>query len=121
MAAGIAALELLESESPYARLEILGGRIQAALTEAAKSKGLPLQVPQVGSMFALFFSDSPVRNYDDATGSATDHFKSVFQYCLENGVYLPPSPFETCFISTAHEGEAIDRACQVIADAIKNI
>ena len=121
MAAGIAALELLEAESPYARLDLLGGRIQAALTEAAQTKGLPLQVPQVGSMFSFFFSDSPVRNYDEATDSATEHFKVLFQACLENGVYLPPSPFETCFISTAHDGEAIDRACEVISDAIVGI
>ena len=121
MAAGIAALDLLDAEPPYARLDILGGRIQSTITEAARSKGLPLQVPQVGSMFALFFSASPVRDYDDATGSTTEHFKAVFQTCLENGVYLPPSPFETCFISTAHEGEAIDRACEVISNAIRGI
>jgi glutamate-1-semialdehyde 2,1-aminomutase len=121
MAAGIAALDLLEAESPYARLEILGGRIQATLTDAAKTKGLPLQVPQAGSMFSLFFSDSPVRNYDEATGSATEHFKTIFQSCLENGVYLPPSPFETCFLSTAHDGEAIDRACEVITGAVKEV
>jgi glutamate-1-semialdehyde 2,1-aminomutase len=121
MAAGIAALELLEKDSPYDRLDFLGRQIRTAIKDAARIKGLPLQVPQTGSMFALFFSESPVRNYDEAIVSETEHFTTLFNTCLKNGVYLPPSPFETCFISTAHDGRTVDRACEVIAKAIKNI
>jgi len=118
MAAGIAALRLLRETAPYARLDAAGRRIASAAAEAAAAHAIPLQVPQVGSMFALFFAESPVTNYAEATASATDRFKKVFHLCLEKGVYLPPSPFETCFISTAHDDAAIDRTCEVLAEAI---
>lgn len=118
MAAGIAALDLLVSENPYPRLEDMGQQLRDAIKEAAAQKGLPIQVPQTGSMFSMYFADQPVRNYADATASATDQFNRLFHACLDKGVYLPPSAFETCFISTAHEGSAIDRACDVLSEAI---
>jgi glutamate-1-semialdehyde 2,1-aminomutase len=118
MAAGIAALKLLQELDPYERLAKMGAQIAAALNTAAKEKGVALQTPQVGSMFAFFFNDSPVHDFDSAVASDASAFKKVFHHCLENGVYLPPSAFETCFISTAHEGPAIDRACDVLSSAI---
>lgn len=121
MAAGIAALEKLTSENPYPRLQTFGARIRDTLLDAARQKGLPLQVPQIGSMFCLYFSDTPVTNYEDAIASETSHFKKIFHYALDNGVYLPPSPFETCFICSAHEGSAMDLACEVLSKAIKSL
>ncbi|MFW6218326.1 MAG: aminotransferase class III-fold pyridoxal phosphate-dependent enzyme, partial [Verrucomicrobiota bacterium] len=121
MAAGIAALKKLKDTDPYPRLDEMGRTIRDALLDAARAKGLALQVPQVGSMFALFFSESPVRNYGDATGSATDQFAKLFHFALEHGVYLPPSAYETCFISTAHAGGDIERAAEVLADGIRSL
>ena len=60
MAAGIAALKKLRQENPYPLFETMGAQIRDALLDAAKAKGIALQVPQVGSMFALFFADAPV-------------------------------------------------------------
>jgi len=121
MAAGIAALKKLQSENPYPLFDKLGDQIRTALINAAIEKGLPLQVPQVRSMFALFFSEHPVRNYGDATSSQTEHFNKLFHYALEHGVYLPPSAYETCFICTAHQGSDIERAAEVLADGIKQL
>ncbi|ADE55927.1 glutamate-1-semialdehyde 2,1-aminomutase [Coraliomargarita akajimensis] len=119
MAAGIAALRKLQQQNPYPLFEELGATIRTALVDAAASKGLPLQVPQVGSMFALFFADAPVRNYGDATSSATEQFNKLFHYALDHGVYLPPSAYETCFICTAHQGSDIEQAAEVLAAGIK--
>ncbi|MGK0457034.1 MAG: glutamate-1-semialdehyde 2,1-aminomutase [Lentimonas sp.] len=121
MAAGIASLRKLETENPYSALEQMGTTIREALLEAATEKGIPLQVPQVGSMFALFFSEQPVRNYNDAIASQTKRFNQIFNYALKHGVYLPPSAYETCFICTAHKGSDIERAVEVLADGIKAI
>ncbi len=121
LAAGIASLQLLEESDPYARLEALGRKVRDASLAAARAKGLPLQVPQIGSMFSFFFSASPVRNYESALASDAALFRQVFHACLAEGVYLPPSAYETAFLSTAHEGAAVDRACEVIARAIARL
>ncbi|MGB0416213.1 MAG: glutamate-1-semialdehyde 2,1-aminomutase [Coraliomargarita sp.] len=118
MAAGIAALRKLRETNPYPAFERMGEQIRDALLEAAQRKGVALQVPQVGSMFGLYFADSQVRNYGDATSSATEQFNTLFHYALDHGVYLPPSAYEACFLCTAHQGSDIDRAAQVLADGI---
>ncbi|HRJ47862.1 MAG TPA: glutamate-1-semialdehyde 2,1-aminomutase, partial [Opitutaceae bacterium] len=121
MAAGIAQLRLLDEVKPYARLDALGRQICTAALAAARAKGLPLQAPQTGSMFSLFFTSTPVRDMDTALTSDAKLFGRFFRACLDGGVYLPPSAYESWFLSTAHEGSAIDRACEIITRAIKEL
>lgn len=121
MAAGLAALRLLEEENPYPRLEEMGARLANGLREAAAETGLPLQVPQVGSMFCLFFAEEPVTNFEQVLASDSERFKTLFHHALDNGVYLPPSPFETCFLSAAHGDEEIDRTLEVLTAGIKKL
>ncbi len=121
MAAGLAAVRKLRAENPFARLDVLGRRVRDTLLSAANRKGIPLQVPQVGSMFSLFFNPTLVRNYDQAIASNGDLYRKVFRYALDHGVYLAPSPYETAFISTAHEGADIDQACTVLDAAIQSL
>jgi glutamate-1-semialdehyde 2,1-aminomutase len=121
MAAGIAALELLEETLPYPRLDALGRQVRDALLGACRSKGLAAQVPQAGSMFCIFFTAGPVRDYAGALTGDAKLFARFFHGCLDAGVYLPPSAYETAFISTAHEGAAIDRACEIMAGVIHNL
>ena len=121
MAAGIAQLRLLDEVKPYPRLDTLGRQVCAAATAAAKTKGLPLQTPQCGSMFSLFFTPTPVRDMATALTADAKLFGRFFHACLDGGVYLPPSAYESWFLSTAHEGAAIDRACEVITKAITSL
>jgi glutamate-1-semialdehyde 2,1-aminomutase len=121
MAAGIAQLRLLDEVKPYARLDALGRQVCAAALAAAKDKGIALQAPQVGSMFSLFFTPTPVRDMASATTSDSKLFARFFNQCLAGGVYVPPSAYEAWFLSTAHEGPAVDRACEVITSAIKSL
>ncbi len=120
LAAGIASLRLLD-EDPYPRLEGLGRRVRDALLEAARAKGLPMQVPQVGSMFSVFFAAEPVGDYAAVLASDAKVYPRFFRACLTAGVYLPPSPYEAAFLSTAHAGAAVDRACEVMARAIREL
>jgi glutamate-1-semialdehyde 2,1-aminomutase len=119
MAAGIAALRLLDEENPYARLDALGRQLRNAVLAAAKAKGIALQCPQRGAMFSLFFTATPVRDYATALTGDAALFKKFFHTCLDRGVYLAPSPYEAAFLSTAHAGTDLDRACEVMAGAIK--
>ncbi len=118
LAAGIAQLRLLDETLPYERLDQLGRRLAAAALAAAKAKGIALQAPQRGSMLSLFFTEQSVRDLPSAMSSDAALFRRFFHGCLDQGVYLPPSAYEAWFLSTAHEGAAIDRACEVIASAI---
>ncbi len=118
MAAGIASLRLLEELNPYDPLDGLGRQLAGAVLTAAKTKGLPVQVPQCGSMFSIFFTATPVRDYATALSGDAKLFARFFHICLDQGVYLAPSAYEAGFLSTAHEGAAIDRAAEVMAKAI---
>lgn len=121
MAAGIAALEMLVDLDPYSKLNEMGSRMREALLGAAAEKGLPLQVPQTGSMFAFFFSEEPVTNFTQVMASSTETFQPLFREAMKRGVYLPPSAYETCFISTAHSDGDLDQAIEILVDSIKAI
>jgi glutamate-1-semialdehyde 2,1-aminomutase len=121
MAAGIAGLRLLEEENPYARLDTLGRQLRDAVLVACRAKGLAVQVPQCGSMFSIFFTATPVRDYATALTGDAKLFGRFFHACLAGGVYLAPSAYEAGFLSTAHEGAAIDRACEVFTASIRSL
>ena len=121
MAAGLAAVRKLKRENPYQKLNQLGQKVRDTLLAAAKAKGIPLNVPQVGSMFSLFFNPEVVTHYDQAIASNGDLYRKVFRYALDHGVYLAPSPYETAFLSTAHEGVDIDQACATLDSAIRSL
>lgn len=121
MAAGIASLELLKDGSAYERLDRLGKQVQQAIQSAINETGIPAQIHQVGSMFCLYFTDTPVENLEDASNTDTERFNSYFHKCLDLGVYIPPSKYEGNFISTAHENAAIETACEVFAEALRSM
>jgi glutamate-1-semialdehyde 2,1-aminomutase len=125
MAAGIAALRLLENDGSgsevYSRLDALGRQLRDAVLTACRAKGLPVQVPQCGSMFSIFFTDTPVRDYATALRGDAKLFARFFHACLERGVYLAPSAYEAGFLSTAHDGAVIGRACEVFSEATRTL
>jgi len=121
MAAGIASLKLLKEDNTYERLNRMGEQVRDTIETALQELGIPAQIPQVGSMFCLYFSEKPVENLDDATAANGERFNKHFHYCLENGVYLPPSKYEGNFISTAHENVAIDQSCDVFVKSLQDL
>lgn len=125
MAAGIAGLRLLDDDGSgtdvYARLDSLGRQLRDAVIAACRIKGLAVQVPQCGSMFSIFFTDTPVRDYATALRGDAKLFARFFHACLDRGVYLAPSAYEAGFLSTAHDGAAIARASDVFSDAIRTL
>jgi glutamate-1-semialdehyde 2,1-aminomutase len=69
-------------------------------------------------MFSIFFTATPVRDYATALTGDAKLFARFFHACLERGVYLAPSAYEAGFLSTAHDGPAIERACEVFSASI---
>jgi len=106
MAAGTATLEHL-SPAAYEALEKRGAALAAGLAEAAAAAGVPVQVNRVGSMLTIYFSAEPVFDAASARKADAKRFGRFFHAMLERGVYLAPSQFEACFLSTAHSDEDV--------------
>jgi len=116
--AGRAVLEAIRRAAPYAELERKSRLLEDGLVEAAQHAGVPLSVNRVGSMLSPFFTDEPV--VDQASGKAADgrRYASFFRYMLEAGVLLPPSPWESWFVSTAHSDADITRTIELASHAL---
>jgi len=105
VAAGLACLKALEAKGVYERLEAVGRALEEGLLREAKAARVPVTVNRVGSMWTLFFTEGPVRDYATAKASSVERFGRFFHAMLDGGVYLPPSQFEAAFASLAM-GEA---------------
>ena len=121
MAAGIAALEELQSTNTHAKLEELGAQLEAGMRAAAKSANIPVTFNRCGSMFCGYFTGQPVHNLADAMHADRARFARFFHGMLDAGVYLAPSQFEAGFLSTAHTGADIDQTVEAAARVMKTL
>ena len=118
MAAGVKTLELLGGESVYEELEAKGGRLQEGLERVFAQAETPATVNRVGSMMTLFFNPGPVAGWESVAASDKEGFARFFHRMLEEGVYLPPSPFEALTVSTTHRDSDIDTTIEAAARAL---
>ncbi|HEX5791500.1 MAG TPA: glutamate-1-semialdehyde 2,1-aminomutase [Luteolibacter sp.] len=121
MAAGLAQLKELGKPSGYPRLEQLGAHFEAGLHRVLSAKGVPYRINRVGSMFCLLFTDREIINVDDVMKQDLELFKKLFWGCLDKGIYLAPSPYETGFLSLAHTEADLDDTVGVIEEVLKAI
>lgn len=109
IAAGLAMLDAIDAlPDLYDVLEARGAALQSALSSAAKAAGVPVSVQRVGSMWTMFFSERPIKSWDDADAVNRDRYARFFRAMLNRNILLPPSPFEAAFISYAHDARVID-------------
>jgi glutamate-1-semialdehyde 2,1-aminomutase len=111
-------LELVAREDPYASLDELAVRLTSGLRDAFDEASVPCTVNRVGSLFSLFFTDGPVRNYSDARAADHARYATFFHAMLERGIYLPPSGYEAWFIGTAHGESEIEQTIEAAKKAI---
>ncbi|MBF0494523.1 MAG: glutamate-1-semialdehyde 2,1-aminomutase [Candidatus Omnitrophica bacterium] len=122
VAAGLAALRCLkEDKNLYAGLEKKTGELVAAMRKAAFAEGIPLTINTIGSVFSVFFTDKSVGSLADALGSDKEKYKKLFSGLCEEGVLFPPSAFEACFMSRAHDGAALERTIKGFRKALRKI
>ncbi len=121
MAAGIATLQELKTNSPYARLDTQSARIGEGLVRAAANAGVPAQFNRVGSMWTLFFTATPVTDLDTAKTSDTKRFGRFFWEMMDRGVYLPCSQYEAAFTCAAMTDEHISETIRAAEDALQTI
>jgi glutamate-1-semialdehyde 2,1-aminomutase len=121
MAAGLTSLRKLKANpSLYVEFGNKAKKLMDGFAKAASAANLPLVTDVRGSMFGFFFSDKPVKNFDDALQNDSNTFAKFHKGMLDKGVYLACSSYETGFICTATTDEMIEEtikaAYEVMAD-----
>ena len=115
MRAGLSTLQLIKKDPHFFKninnsTETLDIEIGKILTE----KGIQHRINRKGSMMSIFFDTDEVSNFDDAVRANHAAFNQFFHHCLKNGIYLPPSGYETWFISDAIKQNEIEKTLDVI-------
>ena len=120
MAAGRAELTILRDHPEvYSHINEMGDYYRNGVRKLFQTYGKPWFVTGAGSLSCIFFTDSPVKNYQDARTSDTAEFARYFNYMLNHGVNMAPSQFESIFISNAHTRELIDETLGILEDYLK--
>jgi len=107
MSAGLATLKALSNNHIYSDLEKTGIYLKKLLINTFEQENIKVQIPRCGSMFGIFFSSSKINNWNDVQSSQLEFYRNFHLQMLNNGIYLPPSPYESSFISTSHSRENI--------------
>lgn len=110
MAAGLAMLQALDADPQiYTRLAEKTERLELGLNTVLENKGIPYQINRLGSMISLHFTEQPVIDFETAAKGDNERFNSYFHGMLNEGIYLPPSAFESYFLNDALSLEDIDK------------
>ena len=114
VAAGIATLDVLSVPGTFDTIRDQTQALCEGLKSAADNANVPVTIQRVGTMFTLFFRDSgPIRSLNDVQGCDFDAFKKYFHAMRDGGVSLPPSQYEACFVSNAHEDAVVETTIRV--------
>ncbi len=115
MAAGIAMLDYLKQENIHEKLNSTSNYLRDSLSKIVEDLGLDYNVCGIASMFKIFFGEEP-HNYQEVLKCDKEGYLTFFHRMLESGIFLPPSQFETNFISAAHSKEDIENTLEVYAE-----
>ncbi|MBN2315734.1 MAG: glutamate-1-semialdehyde 2,1-aminomutase [Sedimentisphaerales bacterium] len=117
VAAGIATLNLLKTKGLYPALEAATKTLCEGIHQVLLERNIEHTINPIGSMFTVFFNPGPVTDYDSAIKSDTQAYARFHHGMLKEGIYLPPSQFEACFVSTQHKQRDIDRTVKAVRAA----
>lgn len=122
VAAGLAMFDAIDAiPDLYSRLERTGAALEAGIMRAVARHGVPARIQRVGSMWTLFFSKDPVRSWDDAAAVDRAVHAGFFRGMLSLGILLPPSPFESAFVSLAHDEAAVDLTVRAVEETFASM
>ncbi|MCK1796598.1 glutamate-1-semialdehyde 2,1-aminomutase [Streptomyces sp. XM4193] len=119
-AAGVAQLRQLDATA-YERVDAAADAVRALTAEALEKAGVAHSLQSAGNMFSVFFTPdgAPVTDYASAKTQEAYRFTPFFHSMLADGVYLPPSAFESWFVSAAHDERAIERVAAALPAAAR--
>ncbi len=117
VAAGIATLKLLKTKGTYSVLERSTKRLCDGISQELQKRQVKHTINRIGSMFTLFFNPGQVTDHASAARSDTAMYAKFHTAMLKARIYLPPSQFEACFISTEHKQSDIDKTIAAVRKA----
>ena len=118
---GLKTLEILERAASFPKLASYQEQIVAGISKLAIKHCLPLQASGLGGIFGIFFSEHPVANFADAKKSCQKSFQEFFGTMFASGIYLPPSRFEACFVSLAHDSSDLSNTLSAVDHSFAQI
>jgi len=121
--AGLSTLEImiLENNNIYNKLEQKCEIITNGMDDLINDKDVGAQINKISSMFQIFFNDNPVIDYETAQKSNRESFSRYHSELLKNNVFIAPSQFETCFLSTAHSDDDIELTLEAMDSALGKV
>ena len=121
MTAGIKTLELLQRPGTYEYLDKVTKSLTEGLLKVARDAGHRVSGGHISAMFGMFFTGSPVHNYEEAKKADVAKFGRFHRGMLERGVYLAPSQFEAGFTSLAHTEADIERTLAAAKEVLASL
>ena len=118
-AAGLATLRECTPDV-YARVDEAAAAVAKLAGDALTAAGVPFRLQEAGSLFSIFLGvTDPVRDFGEARGQSSEAYAAFFHAMLDQGIYLPPSPYEAWFLSAAHDDAAISRIAAALPPAAR--
>jgi len=121
VSAGIATLNYLIDKDPYPMLEEKTSNLIGGIGEIISKNKYIVGGRHISSMFYVCFSKDPVWDWEEAKECDTKKYARFFNCMLKNGVYIPPSQFETWFVSTAHTDKDLEKTLIAIEKSLKEV
>lgn len=119
MISGLTQLKALKNDPDlYTRLDQKTEKLHQGMEALLSKSGLPYQINRIGSMISVHFCEEPVMDYESAAHGNNDYFKAFFNHMLNHGIHLPPSAFETWFLSDALTDAHIEETLQAVAASL---
>lgn len=121
MAAGLATLQVLKDSDWYDRMEVVNYYLANKIKTVFENHGYLFEINHLASMFTVFFTEDPVNSLADVKTCDTEFYGRFHRALLKRGVYFPPSQFEVCFVSCAHELKDADITVEAIDEALDEV
>ncbi len=121
MAAGLKTLEILKRTRPYAKLQANTEVMCSEIKKSANTHNVDVHINTTASLFTIFFTKQPVRDYATAKTANTKKYAKFFHALLQNNVYFPPAQFEAAFLSVTHAQKDIRQTLAAINHAFTNV
>ena len=122
MTAGFSTLQILQRDpNLYERLSDKTKHLSEMMRAELKQKGIGFQLNQLGSMMSLHFCEEEVVDFETSSHGNNEMFKKYFHYMLDQGVYLPPSAYESYFLNDALSYSDLDDTAQIFRSFLKTI